>query len=64
MQPRRTRSRGSTWSQAILPVLECVTVRLLLSGTLERADGKSILWLFYRKGVSAQTREIELDAPG
>ena len=56
--------QASAWSQAILPLLECAAVRLLLSGTLERADGKGILWLPYRKGVKARTREIELDAPG
>jgi hypothetical protein len=31
---------------------------------LERADGKGILWLPYRKGPKARTREVELDAPG
>jgi hypothetical protein len=56
--------QGSRWSGAIQPLLECAVVRLLLSGTLERADGKGILWLPYRKGVKARTREIELDAPG
>ena len=55
---------ASAWSQALLPLLECAAVRLLLSGTLERADGKSILWLPYRKGPKARTREVELDAPG
>ena len=39
-------------------------MRLLLSGTLERADGRGILWLPYRKGAKARTREVELDAPG
>ena len=61
---RTDEEQASAWSQAILPLLECATVRLLLSGTLERADGKSILWLPYRKGVKARTREIELDASG
>ncbi|MGI4794186.1 MAG: DEAD/DEAH box helicase, partial [Janthinobacterium lividum] len=56
--------QASAWSRAILPLLECAAVRLLLSGTLERADGKGILWLPYRKGLKARTREIELDAPG
>ena len=56
--------QASAWSRAILPLLECATVRLLLSGTLERADGKGILWLPYRKGPKARTREVELDAPG
>ncbi|HYZ61419.1 MAG TPA: DEAD/DEAH box helicase family protein, partial [Acetobacteraceae bacterium] len=56
--------QASAWSRAILPLLECATVRLLLSGTLERADGKRILWLPYRQGSKADTSEIELDAPG
>ena len=55
---------ASTWSRALLPLLECATLRLLLSGTLERADGRGILWLPYRKGPKARTREVELDAPG
>jgi superfamily II DNA or RNA helicase len=55
---------ASAWSRAILPLLECASVRLLLSGTLERADGRGILWLPYRKGPKAKTREIALDAPG
>ena len=32
---------ASSWSRALLPLLECARVRLLLSGTLERADGKA-----------------------
>jgi superfamily II DNA or RNA helicase len=56
--------QASAWSRAILPLLECASVRLLLSGTLERADGRGILWLPYRKGAKARTREVELDAPG
>jgi hypothetical protein len=56
--------QASAWSRAILPLLECAAVRLLLSGTLERADGKGIMWLPYRKGPKARTREVELDAPG
>jgi len=55
---------ASAWSRAILPLLECAAVRLLLSGTLERADGRGILWLPYRHGPKASTREIALDAPG
>lgn len=56
--------QAGAWSRAILPLLECAAVRLLLSGTLERADGRGILWLPYRKGPKARTREIALDAPG
>src|SRR6185312_807367 len=55
---------ASGWSRAIVPLLEAAAVRLLLSGTLERADGRGILWLPYRKGPRARTREVELDAPG
>ncbi len=56
--------QASAWSAALLPLLECASVRLLLSGTLERADGKGILWLPYRMGPRARTREVALDAPG
>ena len=55
---------ASAWSAAMLPLLECAAVRLLLSGTLERADGKGILWLPYRKGPRIRTREVALDEPG
>ena len=55
---------ASAWSRALLPLLECAALRLLLSGTLERADGRGILWLPYRHGPKARTREVELDAPG
>jgi superfamily II DNA or RNA helicase len=52
------------WSRALLPLLECARVRLLLSGTLERADGRGILWLPYRRGPRSGTRQVDLDAPG
>ena len=54
----------ASWSQALLPLLECARLRLLLSGTLERADGRGILWLPYRRGPRRQTREVDLAAPG
>lgn len=54
----------AAWSRAILPLLELARVRLLLSGTLERADGRGILWLPYRQGPRLRTREVDLDAPG
>ena len=52
------------WSRALLPLLETARIRLLLSGTLQRADGRSILWLPYRTGRSVKTREVDLAAPG
>src|SRR5579875_1264175 len=52
------------WSRALLPLLESARLRLLLSGTLERTDGRGILWLPYRTGPRSATREVDLDAPG
>jgi Type III restriction enzyme, res subunit len=52
------------WSRALLPLLEITRLRLLLSGTLERADGRGILWLPYRKGPRSATRQADLEAPG
>src|SRR5919112_882453 len=55
---------ASAWSRALLPMLESAALRLHLSGTLERADGRAILWLPYRAGAKARTREVTIDAPG
>ena len=52
------------WSRALLPLFETAWLRLLLSGTLQRADGRAILWLPYRRGPRASTREVDLAAPG
>ena len=51
------------WSAAIEPLLASAAIRLLLSGTLERADGRKILGLPYRR-VSGGRDEIDLGAPG
>ena len=55
---------ASSWSRALLPLLECARVRLLLSGTLERADGRAVLWLPYRAGPRPGTRQVDMEAPG
>ena len=63
---------AAAWSAALLPLLSQARVRLLLSGTLERADGRRILWLPYRRagttgqGTAASRRgdEVDLAAPG
>ena len=55
---------ASSWSRALLPMLECARVRLLLSGTLERADGRAVLWLPYRRGPRPGMRQVDMDAPG
>lgn len=54
----------SSWSRALLPMLESAALRLLLSGTLERADGRRILWLPYKAGAETGTHEVDLEAPG
>ncbi len=43
---------AAAWSAALLPLLSHARVRLLLSGTLERSDGRRILWLPYRRAAS------------
>jgi superfamily II DNA or RNA helicase len=54
----------AAWSRALLPLLETSVVRLLMSGTLQRADGRAILWLPYRLlARKSRLREIALDAP-
>src|SRR4051812_21109092 len=55
---------ASAWSRALLPLLDGAALRLHLSGTLERADGRPSLWLPYRPGGEAGTREVDLEAPG
>ena len=56
---------ASAWSRALAPVLGAARVRLHLSGTLERADGRRILWLPYRRSKAvARGQEVDLDAPG
>ena len=62
LSPRDDEASG--WSRALQPLLETARLRLLLSGTLERADGRGILWLPYRMGPRASTREVDLAAPG
>jgi len=51
------------WSAAIEPLLALASVRLLLSGTLERADGRRILGLPYRRATAGR-EEVDLAAPG
>jgi superfamily II DNA or RNA helicase len=55
---------SAAWSAALEPLLACAGARLLLSGTLERADGRRILWLPYRAGGAGGRREVDLAAPG
>ena len=61
---RSWREDASAWSRALLPMLESAALRLHLSGTLERADGRAILWLPYRAGAKARTREVNDRCPG
>ncbi|GJD64493.1 DEAD/DEAH box helicase [Methylobacterium frigidaeris] len=57
-----TGSEAAAWSSALLPLFREARLRLLLSGTLERADGRRILWLPYRQEGGAPVPDIE--APG
>jgi superfamily II DNA or RNA helicase len=60
---RASTDDAAGWSAAIEPLLALAAVRLLLSGTLERADGRRILALPYRRG-SGGREEVDLAAPG
>jgi superfamily II DNA or RNA helicase len=54
-------SEEAAWSRAILPLIETAEVRLLMSGTLQRADGRAILCLPYVRRRGSQTiRDIDL----
>ncbi len=53
----------AAWSRALAPLFAAARLRLLLSGTLERADGRRILGLPYRPGPQ-RPPEIDLEAPG
>ena len=55
---------AGAWSRAILPLFKAAALRLLLSGTLERADGRPILGLPYRPTVPSRRPDLDLDAPG
>lgn len=58
-------AEDTSWSRAILPLLECAGLRLLMTGTLERCDRRPILWLGYRADPWARRqRRVDLEAPG
>ncbi|WP_372620094.1 DEAD/DEAH box helicase [Falsiroseomonas sp.] len=59
----RSIDEATGWSAAIEPLLSLASIRLLLSGTLERADGRRILWLPYRRGGGGRD-EVDIAAPG
>ncbi|HEX2527371.1 MAG TPA: DEAD/DEAH box helicase family protein [Geminicoccus sp.] len=58
-------AEDTSWSRALLPLLETARLRLLMSGTLERSDRRPILWLNYRRDHLARNqRRVELAAQG
>ena len=57
-------AEAGAWSRAMLPLFHAATLRLFLSGTLERADGQRILGIPYRPTAAGCAPEIDLDAPG
>lgn len=58
-------AEDTAWSRALLPLLETAGLRLLMTGTLERADRRPILWLPYRQErLTRRLRRVDLAAPG
>ena len=53
---------ATAWSTSI-ELLALSAVRLLLSGTMERAEGRQIVWLPYRCGLDGW-QEVDLATPG
>ncbi|GJD51659.1 hypothetical protein OPKNFCMD_4414 [Methylobacterium crusticola] len=57
-------SEAAAWSRALLPLFRQAALRLLLSGTLERADGRPILGLPYREAPAGREALPDIEAPG
>ncbi|AWN38445.1 DEAD/DEAH box helicase [Methylobacterium radiodurans] len=57
-------AEAGAWSRAMLPLFRAATLRLFLSGTLDRADGRRILGLPYRPARAGSGPEVDLEAPG
>lgn len=58
-------AEDTAWSRALLPLLETAGVRLLMTGTMERADKRPILWLPYGDDRFARRqRRVDLKMPG
>ncbi|MDP4023285.1 DEAD/DEAH box helicase family protein [Methylobacterium sp. NEAU 140] len=57
-------AEAGAWSRAMLPLMEAAALKLFLSGTLERADGRRILGLPYHPPAPGRGPELDLDAPG
>src|SRR3954451_4519445 len=58
-------AEDTAWSRALLPLLETARLRLLMTGTLERADRRPILWLGYRRDrLATKLARGDPHAPG
>src|SRR4051812_32691946 len=58
-------AEDTAWSRALLPLLETARLRLLMTGTLERADRRPILWLGYRRDrLATKLARVHPHAPG
>jgi superfamily II DNA or RNA helicase len=58
-------AEDTAWSRALLPLLETARLRLLMTGTLERADRRPILWLGYRRDrLATKLARVDPRAPG
>src|SRR3954471_2451992 len=58
-------AEDTAWSRTLLPLLETARLRLLMTGTLERADRRPILWLGYRHDrLATKLARVDPHAPG
>src|SRR3954451_3692772 len=65
LDPFTVQEAETAWSRAVAPMLESAACRLLMSGTLQRADGRAILRLPYRRPRGfRRVRELDFEAPG
>ncbi len=63
-EPSDEEAEAGAWSRAMLPLFRAATLRLFLSGTLERADGRRILGLPYHPASAGRGPEVNIEAPG
>jgi hypothetical protein len=63
LDPFTAQEAETAWSRAVAPMLESAACRLLMSGTLQRADGRAVLRLPYRRPRGfRRVREIDFEA--
>jgi len=43
---------GGLWAKALQPIMDAAAFRVLMTGTLERGDGKTVAFIKYKKGIN------------